>query len=176
MVSFIGNGLPTLVRRVMEARGIPATEFDRLHARVLDAYTASNSAHTRVFDGVYDVLVALRAQGSRLAVCTNKPLEPAQHVLRDMGLDGFFDSVVGGDSLAVRKPDPEPLFLAMEDTDVEDVLYVGDSEVDAETAARAGVRFALFTEGYRKSPVGEIAHDHSFSHWRDFLKATTAKM
>ncbi|MBO9472475.1 phosphoglycolate phosphatase [Shimia sp. R10_1] len=170
-IQFIGNGLPTLVERVMAARNIEEVEFDRIHARVLAIYNASNSDKSVVYDGVLDTLKYLQEQGLTLAVCTNKPVEPARHVLDGLGLAGFFEAVIGGDSLSVRKPDPKPLLAAMGDVQKSDVLYVGDSEVDADTASNAGVTFALFTEGYRKSAVAEISHDVAFSHWSELLDA-----
>lgn len=86
-----------------------------------------------------------------------------------MDLSKYFDLVVGGDTFDMRKPDPLPLLKTIGETAIQDVLYVGDSEVDAETALRAQVTFALFTEGYRKSSVEDIPHDHRFSSWMEFL-------
>ncbi|WP_299419727.1 phosphoglycolate phosphatase [uncultured Shimia sp.] len=169
IISFIGNGLPVLVQRVMAHFQIEEAEFSRLSARVLEIYNASTSAYTVTYDGVREVLDALSAQGVRMGVCTNKPREPAMHVLEGLDLVKYFDVVVGGDSFEKRKPDPLPLLETIGGRPIGDVLYVGDSEVDAETAQRAGVTFALFTEGYRKSPVAEIPHDVHFSAWKDFL-------
>lgn len=169
VVAFVGNGLPTLVKRVMAHCEISAAEFDRLSARVLAIYNASSSKNTVVYEGVIHTLDALRQRGMSLAVCTNKPEAPARHVLDAMGLGAFFDTVVGGDTLAKSKPDALPLLTTIGQTPLEEVLFVGDSEVDAETARNAGARFALFTEGYRKSPVSKIAHDVQFSNWRDFV-------
>lgn len=169
VISFVGNGLPTLVRRVMAYFDIEDTQFSRLNARVLAIYNASTYEHTVLYNGVRDVLSTLQAKGVRLGVCTNKPEEPARHVLQALDLTQFFDVVVGGDTFEKRKPDPLPLLNLIGETDLSDVLYVGDSEVDAETAQRAGVTFALFTEGYRKAPVADIHHDKRFSSWRDFL-------
>ena len=171
-ISFVGNGLPKLVERVMEARNMPETEFDRINARVLEIYNISNSDKSVVYDGVLDVLKELKNKGLFLGVCTNKPEGPARHVLAGLGLEPFFEAVIGGDSLAVRKPSPEPLIQVMGTYAAQEVLYVGDSEVDAETAANASVRFALFSEGYRKSPVEMIRHDVVFSHWDGFLQVT----
>jgi len=75
--------------------------------------------------------------------------------------------VIGGDSLTVRKPDPAPLRAAVAGLGARDVVYVGDSEVDAETAARAGLPFALYTQGYRKGPVANIAHDRAFDDFAE---------
>jgi phosphoglycolate phosphatase len=65
----------------------------------------------------------------------------------------------------VRKPDPAPLHHVIERLGGGAAIYVGDSEVDAETAARASVPFLLYTEGYRKSPVEALPHTHAFSDW-----------
>ena len=73
----------------------------------------------------------------------------------------------GGDSLPVNKPDPAPLAACFKGLGQSGGLYVGDSEVDAETAHAAGIPFALFTEGYRKTPVAALPHAYSFS---DFSK------
>jgi len=169
VISFIGNGLPVLVQRVMAHFQIAETEFPRLSARVLEIYNASTSAQTVTYEGVREVLDALRAKSVRLGVCTNKPKEPAMHVLEELDLSKYFDVVVGGDTFEKRKPDPLPLLETIGETPIQDVLYVGDSEVDAETAQRAGVTFAFFTEGYRKSPVDDIPHDRRFSSWDAFL-------
>ncbi|WP_412555030.1 phosphoglycolate phosphatase [Shimia sp. MIT1388] len=169
VISFIGNGLPVLVQRVMAHFQVAETEFPRLSARVLEIYNASTSEYTVTYDGVREVLDVLKKQGVRMGVCTNKPKEPAMHVLEGLDLSKYFDVVMGGDSFDKRKPDPLPLLETIGETPLKDVLYVGDSEVDAETAKRAGVTFALFTEGYRKSPVEAIPHDQQFSTWGAFL-------
>jgi len=175
IISFVGNGLPTLVRRVLEHFDIEDSQFSRLNERVLAIYNASTYEHTVMYEGVREVLDCFRGKGIRLGVCTNKPEEPARHVLDALGLTQYFDVVVGGDTFEKRKPDPLPLLKVIGETSLSDVLYVGDSEVDAETAQRAGVTFALFTEGYRKSPVEGMPHDMLFSEWREFLSVVEAK-
>ena len=75
--------------------------------------------------------------------------------------------VVGGDSLAARKPDPAPLHAALAALAPGPAIFVGDSEIDAETAERAGVLFLLFTEGYRKAPVADLPHAARFSDFAE---------
>ncbi len=163
---FIGNGVPTLIARVMAAR---RRSGDDLHARWLDRfmadYAAGASDLTRPYPGVIGALTALQEGGHRLGICTNKPEEPARHVLEAFGMTGFFPVVVGGDSLPLRKPDPAPLHEVARALGEGPVIFVGDSEVDAETAAAAGVPFLLFTEGYRKSEVEAISHAARFDHF-----------
>jgi phosphoglycolate phosphatase len=69
--------------------------------------------------------------------------------------------------LPVRKPDPAPLHLAFEQMGADMGVYVGDSDVDAETAQRAGVSFAFFTEGIRTKPIDAIPHDRAFDRFED---------
>lgn len=163
VTSFIGNGLPKLVERVMMRRNMDMAQHHRITSDVLAIYEAASADLTRPYPGMVDALESLRSTGYRMGVCTNKPHGPAVHLLIEMGLDRFFDAVIGGDSTETRKPDPLPLFKTMEALGASDVLYVGDSEIDGDTAANAGVSFVLFTEGYRKRSVSEIPHKFSFS-------------
>lgn len=166
VTSFVGSGVPVLLERVLRAVGEPhdAAAVAAVEPRFLAIYGAEPTALSRLFPGVTEALAELAAAGYRLGVCTNKPAGPTQQVLADFGLDGCFAAVVGGDSLPQRKPDPAPLRRVAELLGVElaAVAYVGDSEVDAATAAAAGVPFLLFTEGYRKSPVEDLPYHSCF--------------
>jgi phosphoglycolate phosphatase len=163
--SFIGNGVPALIGKVMAARGEnpddTALHADR-EACFMRHYMAAPADLGGPFPGVGAALDVLAAAGHRLGVCTNKPVEPARAILRDLGLADRLPVIIGGDSLPVRKPDPAPLLATAEALGAKPVLYVGDSEVDAETAQRAGVPFLLFSGGYRKTPVAELANDGVF--------------
>ena len=168
IISFIGNGLPKLVERVMKARGIDMAEFDRLSARTLALYNEAPTELSDLYPGVKECLIQLKTDGHRLGLCTNKPEEPARAILADFGVEDLFDVVIGGDTLPVKKPDPAPLHAAFKALGEGETLYVGDSEVDAETAQRAEVDFALFTEGYRKTPVDALKHAYRFSDFSVF--------
>ncbi|WP_269585992.1 phosphoglycolate phosphatase [Roseibium sp. Sym1] len=165
--SFIGNGIPVLVDRIIAATALNPDDRDRLVAGFLADYQAHATDLTVPYPNVRDSLSTLKQSGHRLAVCTNKPEAPAQAILQDLGLAHFFDDLVGGDSLSSRKPDPEGLNVLRDRLGDGPVVYVGDSEVDAETARKAGVPFALFTEGYRKRQVSELPHTVSFQDFRD---------
>ncbi|WP_232237177.1 phosphoglycolate phosphatase [Thiosulfatihalobacter marinus] len=173
-LTFVGNGLPHLINRVIAARDIDPDQFQRLHDIVLRLYMETPPRLTRVYPGVIAALDRLAAMGLRLGICTNKAREPARHLLEALNLSGYFATVIGGDSLSERKPHPLPLLSAVRAMGGGPVLYVGDSEVDAETARRAELPFALYTEGYRKSPVARIAHDHAFADFAE-LPAIAAR-
>ncbi len=151
--SFIGNGVGKLIERALAATGggAPAEARALFDAR----YAATPAALTTLYPGVPEALGALRAQGLRLGLCTNKPQGPADKVLAETGLAPFFEAAVGARDGVALKPDPEPLRLCLSALGAEagTALYVGDSETDAATAQAAGVRFALFTLGYRKAPA-----------------------
>lgn len=165
VIGFIGNGIPKLVERAMRARDLPQAGHADLTARMMQVYGAASSVLTRPYPGLVPALAALRTKGHVLGVCTNKPEAPARDILRALDLDAQFDVVIGGDSLAVKKPDPAPLQAAFAALPEGPQIYVGDSETDAETALRAGVPFLLFTEGYRKSPVEDLPQLARFDHF-----------
>ncbi len=155
--SFIGNGASVFVERMRRARGIGDCEHDRLHRAFLALYDNAFEL-TQAYPHVVEVLNLLKSEGARLGLCTNKPIRPAKRVLEHLGLLDFFDAVFGGDSLPVQKPDAAPLLATFQALRAEAGVYVGDSEVDAETAVRADVPFLLFTEGYHRSDPSEIPH------------------
>ena len=165
ITSFIGNGLPKLVERVLRARGISQSQYPRLYDEVRDFYNAAPADESRPFPGVVPLLEKPKADGHRLGVCTNKPEEPARLMLNLLGLEDFFDVVVGGDALPEKKPHPAPLHHAFEALGAGDRLYVGDSEIDAEVALAAEVRFAIYSQGYRKQAIEGLPHDHRFDHF-----------
>lgn len=164
---FIGNGAPKLVERAMRARAMDLAHHGRILAVLLERYQDAHDL-TVLYPGVRDALTQWRGQDVAMGLCTNKPIAAAHKALAHLDLAEFFECVVGGDSLETRKPDPQMLTHVMAALGAEDVVYIGDSEVDAATARAAGVDFALFTRGYRKTPVSEISHHFAFDDWAQF--------
>ncbi len=166
---FVGNGVAVLVERLLDWAGetggaeAQTAATSRFHA----IYGAAPAVLSQPFDGVSMTLQSLTDAGYRLGLCTNKPLAPARQMLAALGLAEPIQAVVGGDSLPVRKPDPEPLLHVARalEAEREQVVYVGDSEVDAAAAQAAGIAFALFTQGYRKTAADEIPHHLRFDHF-----------
>ena len=161
---FIGGGVPTLITRVMRALSLPEdpARHQALCARFERRYEDSPNDLTRPYPGVEAALDALDLP---LALCTNKPEGPTRALLAHLGWAHRFPVIVGGDTLPTRKPDPAPLHHAIARMGGGPVLFVGDSEVDAETAHRAGVALLLFTQGYRKTPLSDLPHHAAFDHW-----------
>jgi len=172
--SFVGNGAPKLVERLIVATGADAQRLEELLARFMYHYGQDPVSRTVLYPGVLEALDALEAAGYALAICTNKPEKPARAVADHFGLSPRMAAIVGGDTLAVKKPDPAPLDHAIALSGATSVLYVGDSEIDAATAVAAGQVFALFTEGYRKAELAEIPHQHRFADYAELPGITKA--
>ena len=161
--NFIGEGAAVFVRRMMAARGIDETEHS--HAALLEKFIAQYefAVDKAVFyPGVRKALAELKQAGHCLGLCTNKPELPARAVIRHMGMESLFDAVMAGGMIDSHKPEPAMLLQTIQWLGGGPTLYVGDSEIDAETARRAAVPFALYANGYRKTPVSEMHHDWVF--------------
>ena len=162
--SFIGEGIHIFVEKMRKARDVPDTYQDSLLQAVISRYDDAVTL-TVMYPGVLETLNVL-SQTHRLGICTNKLLRPCIAVLKHLQIDHFFDTIWGGDNHLARKPDPAPLLAALDELGSGPSIYVGDSEIDAETAQRAHVPFALFAKGYRKTTVEEIPHTMVFDEFR----------
>ena len=102
----IGKGSANLVRRALTAQNLAIDEASCAAALAdfLRLYSAESAKLTTIFDGAIDALDRLQDGGFCLGICTNKPLAPTKIVLDQFGLTRFFDTIVGGDQLASRKP------------------------------------------------------------------------
>jgi phosphoglycolate phosphatase len=164
VIGFIGRGVPTLVRRLLDFRGIAPDDAMAAAqtAAFLEHYRPVVTATTRPYPGIAAMLAALQARGTGLAICTNKGEAATQSMCDALDLARYFPVIVGGDTLPVRKPDPAPLLLAIERLGLgrEAVLYVGDSETDYATAQAAGVRFAFVEGGYQRRVIPDFRPDY----------------
>lgn len=124
-------------------------EIDRYHPVLLEAYGAAIDVHTQIYPGAMDAVEELKRRGYGVGICTNKPEGLAETLLRRLGVRDAFASMIGADTLPVRKPDPEPLFEAARRAGgAPDLcLLVGDSDTDRNTARAAGVPSVLVTFG-----------------------------
>lgn len=164
IATYIGKGVEQLVIRALGHEGSPASVdmVMRGLARYQDRYRALNGQRSRLYPGVLAGLQAFRAQGARLAVVTNKGTEFTTPLLRQTGLDAYFEVVVCGDTCARKKPDPMPLFHACELLGItpDQALFIGDSINDAQAAKAAGMRVLALPYGYNEGrPVQSLPVD-----------------
>ena len=137
----VGEGARVLVERALQACGL-FPDISEALARFREIYDLRLLEHTRPYAGIPEVVRELH-RTAVLAVLTNKPEDLSCAILDGLGLTRWVSLVVGGDSLPTRKPDPAGLqmLLARSRTRAAEFLLVGDSPVDFETAAQAGVAF-----------------------------------
>ncbi len=148
------RGGKAMLRAGLERLGRPDEAFVEAHyTKLLDAYGEALDTHTVFYDGALEAVEALKGLGYGVGICTNKPEALAVELMRRLGALDMFASLVGADTLPVRKPDPEPLFEAARRAGgaPERCLLVGDSDTDRNTAKAAGVPSVLVTFG----PSGE---------------------
>ena len=148
--------------RAMSAVAFPDIAGEQLPELVpefLDIYRQELGRHSRPFDGVEDLLRALEAAGTTWGIVTNKPEYLAREIVPQLGWEGRCAVLVGGDSLAERKPHPLPLLHAAGALGAEaaDCVYVGDDERDIVAARAAGMPSVVALWGYRLDDDDPIA-------------------
>lgn len=151
---WIGDGAHALVECAFGAgAGGVDIDIDAVMPGFMVHYGDCLLLHARVYPGVAEALAALHAQGVRTALCTNKPESFLTPLLEAMGVAQYFDAMVGGDTLAERKPHPLPLLHLVEHygLQVDDCLMVGDSSADFEAAQAANMDVVLVAYGYARS-------------------------
>jgi phosphoglycolate phosphatase len=177
--NFIGGGLRQMIVRGLERTGGAPSEArtDELLEQAFAFYAANLCRRSEAFPGVPEVLGGLRQAGHALAVCTNKSMRFTTPLLADLGLDGFFSVVMGGDSLAVRKPDPGHLLAVVAALGgvPENAIMVGDSLTDVRTAKAAGIPVVAVSFGYSEVPPAELGADALIDHFRE-LPAAIARL
>ena len=158
---FVGGGARLLIERAL-AELYPEDEavhdIDTLFADFIDYYSAHIADRSQPYPGVVESLALLRERGIALGCVTNKYEGLSRQLLEALGLAEHFGTVVGGDTLPVRKPDPEPLFEACRRLggDPARTLMVGDSITDLRAARNAGMPVICVSYGYNH---GENIHD-----------------
>jgi phosphoglycolate phosphatase len=145
----VSHGATALVKLGFDvAQGDP--EFERLRQRFLALYAENLNRHTRPFDGIEALLQALQRQGINWGIVTNKPAFLTDPLVAGLRLDPAPVCVVSGDTVANRKPHPEPMLhaCAAAGSRPEQCLYVGDAERDIQAGKQAGMKTLIALFGY----------------------------
>lgn len=138
---------------------VDASERDGWVQEFLDLYERELGLHGAPFDGVEPMLAALEAAGRPWGIVTNKPEYLARKLMPLLGWETRCAVLIGGDTLAVRKPDPLPLTVAAQQIGIDpaDCVYVGDDERDILAARGAGMASVVALWGYRLAEDDPIA-------------------
>ena len=156
----VGHGARALLRRGLAATGEASEELvEAGFPLYLEHYSANICRGTRAYPGIEAALDDFAARGVALAVCTNKLESLSLKLLDALGWSGRFKAVVGGDTLATRKPDPAMLHEAVARAGGGRAAFVGDSITDADTARAAGLPFVAVSFGFSDRPASELGAD-----------------
>ncbi len=144
----VGNGINNLIRRALPESQRAENIVLRVREHFVPYYNQHNCDYTRPYDGIPELLAALKAQGHRLAVASNKYQAATEKIVNHF-FPGVFDVILGERAGVERKPDPQIVFDILNRLNKSDnVLYIGDSLVDYETARNAGVPFVACSWGF----------------------------
>ena len=147
---WVGHGARETLVKALTPAGVGATAVATQWPLFTQDYLARCGTRSQPYPGVVPMLQRLRDAGLSLALLTNKESAFAHRVLVKHDLSGYFDAIVAGDTLPVKKPHPDVMRHALESLGAaaEDTLYIGDSAVDVHTARAAGVEVWLVRHGY----------------------------
>lgn len=148
---FVGGGLKVLMDKAIPAEHLNTPLYDKISAEYVELYNYVCAHESHAFDGIIDMLKKLKANGVITAVATNKPDPMCKLVLAD-AYPGCIDIAYGQREDIAKKPDPEVVMRIMRDagiTNKEDIIYVGDSNVDIFTGLNAGVTTVGVLWGFR---------------------------
>ena len=172
--SFVGNGARCLNERALGAGGDlersqmePAME---IYGRI---FGENCTYHVTLYEGIPEMLKALKDRGIHLAVLSNKPDRQTVKVVKEIFGDNIFDYAQGQKDGIRRKPEPDGVWYLMEQMQVskEECLYIGDSEVDAATGKNAGLKTIGVLWGFRDRKTLETAGaDHLIERPEELLQ------
>jgi phosphoglycolate phosphatase len=158
--SYVGNGAPVLIRRVLGESASEAEVQEALEY-FLEYYREHALDCTVFYPGVFDAIRRLRGAGKLLAVLTNKPVKISRAIVEGLGAGGDFFQIYGGNSFEFKKPNPIGIEALRKEAGVDcsGTMMVGDSSVDILTARNAGVRSCGVTYGFQPESLADPAPD-----------------
>lgn len=157
---FVGNGARVLIEKSLKAAGdTDASRIEEgmeIYGRIFDR---NCTYHVTPYEGIPEMLKALKDKGIHLAVLSNKPDRQTVKVVKAIFGEELFDYAQGQKEGIRRKPEPDGVWYLMEQMHVskEECLYIGDSEVDAATGRNAGLKTIGVLWGFRDRKTLETA-------------------
>ncbi len=171
---FVGNGARVLIEESLKVSGDPKAsrieEGMKIYGRIFDQ---NCTYHVTPYEGIPEMLKALKDRGIHLAVLSNKPDRQTVKVVKEIFGDNIFDYAQGQKDGIRRKPAPDGVWYLMEQMQVskEECLYIGDSEVDAASGKNAGLKTIGVLWGFRDRKTLETAGaDHLIERPEELLQ------
>jgi len=164
--SYVGDGIHKLIERSLA--NSDETKFDECLEIFLKHYHDHCTDNTVVYSGGIEMLSALKDKHT-LGVLTNKDRSFSEKILKNLNILPYFAEVVGGDTLPVKKPEPEGIFYFSKkfSVPVENIIMVGDHKTDLELCRRAGIKsiFCNFGMGV----TGDLIPDYRINSFTDLI-------
>jgi phosphoglycolate phosphatase len=168
----VGHGARALLEKGLAATGgVTPALVDQGFPIFLAHYEAHIADASRPYPGVEAAMDVLADRGVKLAVCTNKLESLARALIESLGWTDRFAAIVGGDTLPVRKPDPAPLFAAIEASGGRPAAFVGDSITDTDTARAAAIPCVAVSFGFSDRPPAQLGADILIDHFDALIPA-----
>lgn len=165
----VGNGAQVMIERACKLHGytLSSEELPALLQRFIAHYTETMPGATQPYPGLLAAMDALKGQGYKLAVCTNKMEGLARTLLERLGLTHYFEAITGGDTFTVRKPHAEHLIGTIERAggDLSRTIMIGDSVNDILVARNAGVPSVAVPFGYSDVGVETLGPNRIIYHY-----------
>ena len=159
---WVGNGVERLVKRAL-INQLDGEPDEALYVRALPVFEAlyrdNTSKRSCLYPGVEEALDFLQTTGVRMGCVTNKASQFTLPLLKDLGVDDYFEIVICGDMVERKKPDPQSLLMAAEQLETEPraSMMIGDSMSDVNAARAAGFQIVCMSYGYNH---GEDIRDY----------------
>ncbi|MGN1316039.1 MAG: HAD family hydrolase [Acutalibacteraceae bacterium] len=153
--AFVGNGIRRLIERAVP-ENTPVEIVDKCFSDFKEYYKNHSAILTKAYDGIIDLMKTLKLKGIKIAVVSNKADFAVKTLMEDY-FSGLYDCAYGERTGVGKKPAPDGVFGAMSEIEAlkESTIYIGDSEVDIETAKNAGLPCVSVTWGFRDKEVLE---------------------
>ena len=165
IASYVGDGAPILIQRALGGEEVDEALVRKGLEFFLSYYREHKLDHTTIYPGIQEALAAIQHSGNgiprKMAVLTNKPVNPSRAIVEALGLGGFFSQIYGGNSFATKKPEPEGALKLVSEAGVrpEQAAIVGDSHVDIRTGRNAGLSTVAVTYGFAPHTLEEEVPD-----------------
>ena len=171
IISYVGRGVKTLISRVLGEKAGNGS-IERVVNTFREVYLHHLAVHTKLYDGIEEILELISSQGGNIFILTNKPSVHTQEILRRFGVEKYLSAWFGGDTLPELKPSPAGFFRLQKLFLIDNFssYMIGDSAVDEEFARNSKIPFIFVDYG------GFIQEEDRRSISTTFRAATTVEL
>lgn len=171
----VGDGAMAMIKTGLNIaeRDLPQEQEEELLQKFLDYYYENIAIFSKPFEGLDRCLDHFLREDARVGICTNKKEHLSIKLINELGLSERFHTIVGADTLAVKKPHPDHILGTIErlQGNPEKAVMIGDSANDIKAAQAANIPVIAVTFGYTAQPVTDFSPDIVIDHYDELLPA-----